>query len=183
MTTAPSRKTSYVIVGENAGSSKLTKIKDLGLEAINEDQFLDLIRERQGQELDDKQIKAMEKEQQKITEAAEAMAKREVEEEKLQKRKLAALTGTGIPAKSAPSLLGSIRTDALQESDTDLFAALDDEIRASKCEGDLWKQSSGRATAAMARKLVCSLLDNGGILDDIGTIVTNPASRNLGRRA
>ena len=44
MVSAPSGKTSYVVVGEEPGASKLEKAKKLNLKQINEDEFLDLIR-------------------------------------------------------------------------------------------------------------------------------------------
>ena len=99
VTGAPSSKTSFVVVGQNAGASKLQKIETMSIATINEDEFLELIRSRQGAELDDKQIKAREKEEQKIAEQAKAMEVREKEEEKVRKRKEAALEGTGIAAK------------------------------------------------------------------------------------
>lgn len=40
---APSSKTSYVIVGDEPGASKLEKVKKLGLKTLDEDGFLDLI--------------------------------------------------------------------------------------------------------------------------------------------
>lgn len=99
MTGAPSKKTSYVVVGENAGDSKLKKIKELGLGQLNEDEFLDLIRTRKGAELSEQDVKKQEKEAKKIAEQAEAMAKREAEEEKERRRKEKALVGTGIAVK------------------------------------------------------------------------------------
>ena len=86
-------------MGENAGPSKVKKIEDLGIAAINEDEFLELIRNRPGAELDDKQIKAREKEEKKIAEQAKAMEVREKEEAKVMKRKEAALEGTGIAVR------------------------------------------------------------------------------------
>ncbi|KAG0259627.1 hypothetical protein BG011_002518 [Mortierella polycephala] len=44
VTGAPSGKTSFVIVGEDAGQSKLDKVKKLKIKTLNEDGFLDLIR-------------------------------------------------------------------------------------------------------------------------------------------
>jgi replication factor C subunit 1 len=99
VTGGPSGKTSYVIVGENAGESKLKKIKDLGLKTLNEDEFIALIATREGAEPDEKQIKAMQKEEQRIKDAAKEMERKEKEEEKLRKRKEAALEGTGMAAK------------------------------------------------------------------------------------
>lgn len=46
VTTAPSGKTSYVVVGEQAGASKLEKIEKLKLKRLTEDEFLDLIATR-----------------------------------------------------------------------------------------------------------------------------------------
>lgn len=77
----------------------MTKIKELKVATINEDEFLELIRSRSGGELDDKQVKAKEKEEQKIAQAAKDMEAREREEEKARKRKEAALKDTGIAAK------------------------------------------------------------------------------------
>lgn len=87
-----------MVVGENAGASKLKKIEDLGIATLNEDEFLNLIRTRKGV-LDEKAQKAQEKEQQKIKEQAKEMEAKEKEEEKLRQRKEAALEGTGIATK------------------------------------------------------------------------------------
>ena len=48
--TTVSRKTSYLVVGEQAGPSKMQKAKMLKTKQISEDQLLDLIRERSGGE-------------------------------------------------------------------------------------------------------------------------------------
>lgn len=44
VTTAPSGKTSYVVIGTDAGPSKLQKIASLGISTLSEDGLLDLIR-------------------------------------------------------------------------------------------------------------------------------------------
>ena len=98
ITGAPSGKTNYVVVGENAGASKLKKIQDLGIPTLSEDQFLDMIRTRKGV-LDEKALKAQEKEAQKIKDQAKEMEAKEREDEKLRKRKEVALEGTGIATK------------------------------------------------------------------------------------
>jgi replication factor C subunit 1 len=90
-------------VGENAGASKLEKIKKADIKTLNEDEFLNLIATRKGAELDEKQIKAKEKEEQKIRDAAKEMEQREKEEEKLRKRKEKAMEGAGMAAKLALS--------------------------------------------------------------------------------
>jgi replication factor C subunit 1 len=46
VTTAPSGKTDFVVAGEAPGESKMEKVKKLGLKTLDEDGFLDLIRER-----------------------------------------------------------------------------------------------------------------------------------------
>ncbi|KAI9594841.1 replication factor RFC1 C terminal domain-containing protein [Syncephalis fuscata] len=48
VTTAPSSKTSYVVVGEDAGEKKLEKVKAFKIQVLNEDEFLDLIRKSDG---------------------------------------------------------------------------------------------------------------------------------------
>jgi len=70
------------VVGDNAGASKLDKIKSLSIKTLNEDQFLDLIASREGAEPDEKQLKAMAKEEKKIQDAAKEMEKKEKEDEK-----------------------------------------------------------------------------------------------------
>jgi replication factor C subunit 1 len=67
VTGQPSSKTSYVVLGENAGPSKLAAIKKNGLKTLSEDEFLELIGSRvgpsgQGKALDPKLKQKMEKE-------------------------------------------------------------------------------------------------------------------------
>lgn len=44
ITGAPSRRTDYVVVGEEPGPSKMKKVEELGLCTLNEDGLLDLVR-------------------------------------------------------------------------------------------------------------------------------------------
>ncbi|WWC99326.1 hypothetical protein V866_006227 [Kwoniella sp. B9012] len=99
VTTAPSGKTSFVVVGENAGASKLKTIKEKKIPTMTEDEFFEFIRSRKGGQLDEKQLKARQAEEKKIQQQALEMEKREKEEEKDRKRKERALEGTGIAAK------------------------------------------------------------------------------------
>ncbi|WVQ80305.1 hypothetical protein IAT38_002410 [Cryptococcus sp. DSM 104549] len=108
VTGAPSGKTSYVVIGENAGASKLNKIKEKKIPTMTEDEFLDFIRTRssstaQGGVMDAKALgkaeKAREKEEKKIEEAARAMEAREKEEEKERRRKEKVLKGQGMAVK------------------------------------------------------------------------------------
>ena len=46
VTTSPSGKTDYVVVGANPGESKMSKIQQLNLKTLDEDSFLQLIRDR-----------------------------------------------------------------------------------------------------------------------------------------
>ena len=75
-TTAPSRKTDYVIIGLDAGPKKLETIKKLGIKTLTEDEYLNLIGTRKGV-LDDKAKAAIEKEEEKIRQAAKDMDKQE----------------------------------------------------------------------------------------------------------
>ncbi|KAF7301137.1 Replication factor C subunit 1 [Mycena indigotica] len=78
----PSGKTDFVVLGENAGPSKLNAIKKHGLKTLSEDQFLDLIRTRPGSgKLDEKAAKKLEKEQEAIKSAAKEMEKREKQQQ------------------------------------------------------------------------------------------------------
>ncbi|TFK71392.1 DNA replication factor C, large subunit [Pluteus cervinus] len=76
----PSSKTDYVIVGDNAGPSKLAALKKHGIKMLNEDEFLDLIGTRKGLgngKPDEKTKKKTEKEQQDIVKAAKEISARE----------------------------------------------------------------------------------------------------------
>ncbi|KAI6041918.1 replication factor RFC1 C terminal domain-containing protein [Pisolithus marmoratus] len=94
VTLQPSSKTSYVVLGEDAGPSKLAAIKKHGLRTLSEDQFLELIGTRvgpsgmeggagaKGARLDQKFMKKMEREEEAIRSAAREMEKREIKEMK-----------------------------------------------------------------------------------------------------
>ncbi|KAI6010360.1 replication factor RFC1 C terminal domain-containing protein [Pisolithus microcarpus] len=90
VTLQPSSKTSYVVLGEDAGPSKLAAIKKHGLQTLSEDSFLELIGTRvgpsgthaKGAGLDEKFRKKMEREEEAIRSAAREMEKREVKEMK-----------------------------------------------------------------------------------------------------
>ncbi|CAK5275876.1 unnamed protein product [Mycena citricolor] len=74
----PSSKTNYVVLGDNAGPSKLAAIKKHRLATLTEDEFLNLIATRKGTgKLDDKTKAKMEKEKQAIEASAKEMEKRE----------------------------------------------------------------------------------------------------------
>ncbi|OJA19956.1 hypothetical protein AZE42_03717 [Rhizopogon vesiculosus] len=79
----PSSKTSYVILGDNAGPSKLTAIKKHNLQTLSEDEFLNLIATREGPGgpggggFDEKTKKKMAKDQGAIKQAAKELERRE----------------------------------------------------------------------------------------------------------
>ncbi|WVR03532.1 hypothetical protein IAU60_000524 [Kwoniella sp. DSM 27419] len=99
VTGAPSGKTSFVVVGENAGQSKMDKIKEKKIPTMTEDEFYAFIGSRKGGQLDEKQLKAKQAEEKKIQQQAAELEKREKEEEQNRRRKEKALEGTGIAAK------------------------------------------------------------------------------------
>lgn len=51
ITTMPSSKTSFVVVGQDAGPSKLAKVKELHLKTLNEQQFYDFVKEAPAKKL------------------------------------------------------------------------------------------------------------------------------------
>ena len=76
----PSSKTDYVVLGDNAGPSKIAAIKKHGINTLNEDEFLNLIATRKGLgngKIDEKTKKKMEKEKEEIRKAAKEMEKRD----------------------------------------------------------------------------------------------------------
>ncbi|KAK0205975.1 purine nucleotide binding protein [Desarmillaria ectypa] len=76
----PSSRTDFVVLGDNAGPSKLAAIAKHKINTLNEDEFLNLIATRKGPgngKVDEKMKKKMEKEQEAIKSAAKEMEKRE----------------------------------------------------------------------------------------------------------
>jgi len=72
-----------VVLGDEAGPSKLKAIEKHNLRTLNEDGFMDLIANRKGPsaggKVDEKTRKKMEKEEQEIKQGAKELAKREKE--------------------------------------------------------------------------------------------------------
>jgi replication factor C subunit 1 len=107
VTTAPSRNTTYVVLGNDAGPSKLRKIADLNIKTINEDGLFALIEKLPANGGDGKAAeKNMEKkkaEMEKIKKEADDMEKEEkrkaMEAERAEKaaQKLAAEKGSAAP--------------------------------------------------------------------------------------
>lgn len=82
VTGAPSGATSYVVVGANAGQSKLTKIATIGCPTLDEDGFLELIGSRGSGQLDEKQKKKQKEEEAKIKRVAREMEEAEREDDR-----------------------------------------------------------------------------------------------------
>ncbi|KAG6853528.1 hypothetical protein C0991_003448 [Blastosporella zonata] len=76
----PSSKTDFVVLGDNAGPSKLAAIKKHSIRTVSEDEFLAMIGSRKGGKIDEKTKKKMEKEEAAIKEAARELEKREQED-------------------------------------------------------------------------------------------------------
>jgi replication factor C subunit 1 len=120
ITGQPSSKTSYIVLGENAGPSKLAAIKKNGLKTLNEDEFLDLIATRVGPsgpggQGDEKMRKKAEKEQQAIEKAAKVMEENERQMQKEQTKKAKA-------AKKAGVVTGKKEVDVSTQLWTDRYA-------------------------------------------------------------
>lgn len=73
VTTAPSSKTSYVVLGAGAGAKKLETIAKNKLKTLDEDGFLQLIAERGTQALDESVVQKLQAEEKKVQAAAKAL--------------------------------------------------------------------------------------------------------------
>lgn len=74
MTTAPSSKTSYVVLGSDAGPKKLEVIARHSLKTLTEDQFLRMIGTSESKKDDPKVKEARKKEEEKIKTMAKDMS-------------------------------------------------------------------------------------------------------------
>lgn len=70
VTTSLSSKTSYVVLGGEPGPKKVETIEKNNIATLDEDQFLDLIRNRGAGEIDEKTLKKMEDEKKKVIQTA-----------------------------------------------------------------------------------------------------------------
>ena len=98
----PSSKTDYVVLGDNAGPSKLAAIKKHNLKTLSEDEFLNLIATRKGpgngKGLSEKEKKKKEKEEKAIRDSAKEMEARE------KKKAVGAATGSSVARGCARTL-------------------------------------------------------------------------------
>ncbi|KNE96098.1 hypothetical protein PSTG_10523 [Puccinia striiformis f. sp. tritici PST-78] len=102
VTTSPSSKTSYVVLGSDAGPKKLEMIKKHKIKTITEDEFLALIGSNASGEVDAKTIKKQEEEVKKVEQVAKSLgpAKGSVSETKS--------SGQLWTVKYAPKTLGDL---------------------------------------------------------------------------
>ncbi|ROT43276.1 DNA replication factor C, large subunit [Sodiomyces alkalinus F11] len=109
ITTAPSSKTSYVVLGDDAGPSKLKKIKDFGIKTIDEHGLFELIKRlpayggsgKGAEKAREKKKKEEEKMKQEALEMEQEEKARRAEAEKAAKKAAAARGVTGAAAAPA----------------------------------------------------------------------------------
>lgn len=108
VTGAPSKKTSYVVIGSDAGPKKLETIRSLGIKTIDENGLFALIKQLPANGGDGKAAEAyaekQKKEEAKIRKEAEEMEARELQKQKEAEKAMkaaAAKGGASTPAKPA----------------------------------------------------------------------------------
>lgn len=92
-----------MILGENAGPSKLVKIKSLGTKTLDEDGFLALIAKRDAGELDEKTKKKLADEKKKIQLEAQKMIAEEKAADKAAEKALKEKEAAGGSSQQASS--------------------------------------------------------------------------------
>ncbi|PLW53065.1 hypothetical protein PCANC_05810 [Puccinia coronata f. sp. avenae] len=73
VTTSPSSKTSFVVLGSDAGPKKLEMIKKHKIKTINEEEFLNMIGSKPAGEVDAKTLKKQEEEVKKVEQVAKSL--------------------------------------------------------------------------------------------------------------
>ena len=142
VTGAPSGKTSYVVLGQDAGPKKLETIARLKIKTLNEDTFLELIGQRPAGAVDAKFLEKQAKEEKAIITAAKAMP--------------LAKDSPCVSFSRTSRALGGV-ANALGVFQGSSYAALDRQVRSVVAQGYLWKQGNDREDVEMARGLVSSL--------------------------
>jgi replication factor C subunit 1 len=107
VTSGPSKKTSYVVIGSDAGPKKLETIRNLGIKTINEEGLFALIQQlpanggdsKAGEAYAQKQAKEEEKIQKQAEEDEERERERQKEAAKLAKAAAARTSGPAAPPK------------------------------------------------------------------------------------
>ena len=161
VTLQPSSKTSFVVLGENAGPSKLAAIKKHGLRTLSEDEFLELIGTRVGPSgvggagssgasaLDEKARKKMEKDEQAIKNAAKEMEKREKKVAKEQAKAGRWAIDPYFRDRPSDDVGGQFQTRLIHP-------ALDSTLCPAESQGDMREQGTNREATTMATRLVCN---------------------------
>lgn len=145
----PSSKTDYVVLGDNAGPSKLAALKKHNLKTLTEDEFLNLIATRKGpgngKGLSEKEKKKKEKEEKAIRDSAKEMEARE-------KEKAIEASGSGATARGyAGTLLLGNQIDRQQgQGNRPYDTTLDRSICPADSQRDLRQQRASRKAPTMA---------------------------------
>ncbi|USP80698.1 uncharacterized protein yc1106_07972 [Curvularia clavata] len=124
VTTAPSKKTNYVVLGQDAGPSKLQKIRDMNIKTIDEDGLTTLIEKltAAGNKGDSKAQAAYAEQQRKEQEKIEKQAAElEEEERKRQKELKAAAAAAAASGKKPVSAVTAAAQSAGPEVDSRLW--------------------------------------------------------------
>ncbi|KAI1418271.1 DNA replication factor C, large subunit [Hypoxylon sp. FL1857] len=125
ITGAPSSKTSYVVLGEDAGPSKLAKIRQHGIKTINEEGLFELIRRlpagggtgKGAEKLREKRKLEEEKIREQAAEMEREEKARKAEAEKARKAAVArGATGPAPTASASPSQLWTVKYAPTQPS-------------------------------------------------------------------
>ena len=119
VTTGPSKKTSYVVIGSDAGPKKLETIHNLGITTINEEGLFALIRQlpanggdgKAGEAYAQKKAKEEEKIKKQAEEDEERERERQNETAKLAKLAAARASDSAIPAKKVPRMQDKLWVD------------------------------------------------------------------------
>ncbi|KAI1295779.1 replication factor RFC1 C terminal domain-containing protein [Xylaria venustula] len=125
ITGAPSSKTSYVVLGDDAGPSKLRKIKEHGIKTINEEGLFALIRRlpaaggsgKGAEKVRQKQKEEEDKIKKQAAEMEQEEKKRRLEQEKAQKAAVArGATSAAQAAQPPPAQLWTVKYAPTQAS-------------------------------------------------------------------
>ncbi|KAF8946558.1 hypothetical protein BGZ47_000220 [Haplosporangium gracile] len=108
VTGSPSGKTSYVVVGDDAGQSKLDKVKKLKIKTLDEDEFLDLIRTSPARTEDGEIVKS--KPKPAATTVSNSSSSAKVKAEPVEKK--SSSSSSKAAAASEPSIVKSIKSES-----------------------------------------------------------------------
>ncbi|KAF9135811.1 hypothetical protein BGW39_011400 [Mortierella sp. 14UC] len=109
VTGSPSGKTSYVIVGDDAGQSKLDKVKKLNIKTLNEDELFDLIRTSPAKTEDGQIVKSKPKPAPTATSSSSSSSPAKVKAEPVETKSSSQSSSSS--ASSEPSTLKSAKSE------------------------------------------------------------------------